>query len=68
MLFLGTESNEVDNLSVTRTQQRLGRGVKAIHAIKPRPDLALFVGDIVHNGLDESTDFDVLTKVCHLCY
>ncbi|GAB4824110.1 hypothetical protein N2152v2_011156 [Parachlorella kessleri] len=60
---LGSESNEVDNLSVTRTQQRLWRAVKAIHAIKPRPDLALFLGDIVHNGLDYSTDFDVLTKV-----
>ena len=65
MTFVGAESNELDNLSVTRTQQRLWRVVKAIHAIKPRPDLALFLGDIVHNGLDYSTNYDVLTKVSY---
>lgn len=57
---LGGESNELDNLSVTKTQQRLWDAVQQIHAISPQPDLGLFLGDVVHNGLDYSTDLTTL--------
>ncbi len=37
--------------------------MQAVNAITPPLDLALFLGDVVHNGLDYSTDLKVLTQV-----
>ncbi|KAI7845459.1 hypothetical protein COHA_001009 [Chlorella ohadii] len=48
----GGETGELDNASITRTQQRLYRAVAAINAVRPPPQLAVFGGDVVHNGLE----------------
>lgn len=47
---LGTESNALDNESVLKTQQRLWEVVGRVRRAAPRPHLALFLGDVVHNG------------------
>lgn len=48
---LNGENGELDNHSITRTQQRLWRAVRAVNAMQPRPQVVLFGGDIVHNGM-----------------
>ncbi|KAL4422745.1 hypothetical protein ABPG75_008942 [Micractinium tetrahymenae] len=48
---LNTETGPLDNAAVTRTQQRLWRAVHAVNAMDPPPDLVLFGGDVVHNGI-----------------
>lgn len=49
---LNGENGALDNASITKTQQRLFRVVAALNAVSPAPQLALFGGDIVHNGLE----------------
>ena len=49
---LNGENGQLDNASILKTQQRLWRVVQALNAVRPAPQLALFGGDIVHNGLE----------------
>ena len=44
------ETGALDNGAITRTQQRLFRTIQAVKHMQPRPALALFGGDVVHNG------------------
>lgn len=44
---LNTENGPLDNASITKTQQRLWRAVRAINAMLPAPALVLFGGDVV---------------------
>lgn len=69
----GTESNPVDNESILKTPRRLRevwvpayptsqhmhipQVAALVNAIHPNPDLAVFVGDVVHNALDASTNY-----------
>jgi 3',5'-cyclic AMP phosphodiesterase CpdA len=46
---LNTESTELDNDSVVRSQMRLYAAVKKINALDP--SLVLILGDVVHDGL-----------------
>lgn len=48
---LNGETGQLDNAAITRTQQRFYRAVRAINAIAPPPQLAVFGGDVVHDGL-----------------
>lgn len=59
---LNTENGPIDNESISKTQQRLWRAVQALNAITPRPRLALFGGDVVHNGLDYLAQFGLNTS------
>ena len=38
---LNTENGPVDNLSITKTQQRMYRVIRAINAVSPRPQVRL---------------------------
>lgn len=44
-----TESNDRDNASIQRTEERLSRVVDEINAIRPAPDMVLVLGDVMHN-------------------
>jgi predicted MPP superfamily phosphohydrolase len=44
-----TESNERDNASIQRTEERLNRVVDQINAIRPAPDMVFVLGDVMHN-------------------
>ncbi|KAI3430463.1 hypothetical protein D9Q98_005058 [Chlorella vulgaris] len=49
---LNGENGPLDNASITKTQQRLHGVVAALKAVSPAPQLTVFGGDVVHNGLD----------------
>jgi hypothetical protein len=54
-------SNEVDVLTVLKSQARLWQVVtQKINSLVPAPSLALFGGDLVHQGLGPSQDLDAL--------
>jgi predicted MPP superfamily phosphohydrolase len=44
-----TESNDRDNASIVRTEERLNRVVDEINAIRPAPDMVFVLGDVMHN-------------------
>ncbi|PSC72992.1 metallophosphoesterase [Micractinium conductrix] len=48
---LFSETGQLDNTAITRTQQRFWRAVHAANAVRPPASLALFAGDVVHNGI-----------------
>ncbi len=45
-----SENGTLDNDSIMRTVERIGRARDQINAIRPRPDLAIVLGDITHDG------------------
>lgn len=44
---LFSETGQLDNTAITRTQQRFWRAVHAANAVRPPASLALFAGDVV---------------------
>ncbi len=45
-----TENGDLDNESIVRTVERLAAARDKINAIRPRPDLAVVLGDVTHDG------------------
>lgn len=45
-----SENGTLDSDSIMRTVERIGRTRDQINAIRPRPDLAIVLGDITHDG------------------
>lgn len=101
---LGSENGQLDNVAITRTQQRLYRAVAALNAVRPRPQvrrwglyeeaafrtcaprqrpaplpqpapvpptllpalqLAVFGGDVVHNGLEHLRELGLSAAGLH---
>ncbi|KAL4440238.1 hypothetical protein ABPG75_003239 [Micractinium tetrahymenae] len=49
---LNTENGAIDNASISKTSESMYRAIQNLNAVTPRPELVLFGGDVVHNGLD----------------
>lgn len=45
-----SENGDLDNESIVRTVERLAKARDQINAIRPRPDLAVVLGDVTHAG------------------
>jgi len=59
---VNTESNDLDNDSIVRSQMRMylaARQMQAFMDVRPPPKLLAMVGDVVHNGLHILEEFGV---------
>ena len=59
---VNTESNNLDNDSIVRSQMRMfvaARQIQASKSVHPTPKLLAMIGDVVHNGLHILDEFGV---------